>query len=157
VTRSSLLYLGMLVLVVVGFEVIRRVGNTLTPPRHIAGQWEFALPPSSVSCPLLEFTDPGKGSLEVEQSGRYLLLSFTDIHSTKIPARFEDGKLRGGGLSSAPCATEARVRLRGGLLDDHLELSLTRSHPKESVPAATTLVVRATRPAQSDRRTSGTH
>ncbi|MBI3799383.1 MAG: hypothetical protein HY268_20755 [Deltaproteobacteria bacterium] len=151
-TRSTLLYFSMLLLVVVGFEAIRRVGNTLTPPRHIAGRWDFPVPPSSSSCPLLEFTETGKGSLQVEQSGRYLRLTFTDIHSTKVPARFEDGKLRGDGLSSAPCAADARVHLRGGLADDHLELSLTRSHKEASAPAAATLVLSATRPSGSETR-----
>ena len=152
-TRSTLLYIGTLVLVVVGFEAIRRVGNTLTPPHHIVGRWDFLVPPSSsLSCPLLEFTDTGKGSLQVEQSGRYLMLTFTDVHSTKVPARFEDGKLRGDGLNSAPCAAGARVRVRGGLVEDHLELSLTRSHKKASAPAAATLVLSATRPSGSETR-----
>jgi hypothetical protein len=145
VTRSTLLYIGMLLLLVVGFEVIRRIGNTLTPPHHIAGRWDFLVPSSSLPCPLLEFPETEKGSLQVEQSGRYLMLTFTDVHSTKIPARFEDGKLRGDGLSSAPCAADARVRLHGGLVDDQLELTLTRS-----LKEIARLVLSATRPPKSD-------
>ncbi len=151
-TRSTLLYLGMLVLLGVGLEGIRRVGNTLTPPHHIAGQWYFSAPSSSSSCPLLEFAEAGKGSLQVEQSGRYLMLTFTDVHSTKVPARFADGKLRGSGLSTAPCAADTQVRIRGGLVGDRLELSLTRSRKEASVPAAATLVLSATRPSESDSR-----
>src|SRR5262249_50705595 len=131
-------------------EGIRRVGNTLTPPRHIAGQWHLLVPSSpSPSCPLLEFAEAGQGSLQVEQSGRYLRLTFTDIHSTQLPARFEDGKLRGSGLSVAPCAADTKVRVRGRLVGNHLELSLTRSQ-KGSMPAASTLVLSATRPSGSD-------
>ena len=153
-TRSTLLYVGMLVLVVVGFEAIRRVGNTLQPPHHIAGRWDFAVPASPLSCPPLAFPAPGKGSLQVEQSGHYLMLTFTDVHSTKVPARFANGKLRGSGVSPAPCAADARVHVRGGVVDDHLELSLTRSHADTSVPAEATLVLSATRPSGSDSPTS---
>src|SRR5262245_4374533 len=138
----------MLVLVIGGFEVIRRIGNTLTPPHHIAGRWDFLVPASSLSCPLLEFSETGKSSLQVEQSGRYLMLTVADVHSTKVPARLEDGKLRGDGLSLTPCAAEARVRLRGGLMDDHLELTLTRSHKEASASAVATLVLNATRPPE---------
>ena len=145
--RSTFLYLGMLVLVVVGFEGIRRVGNTLTPPRHIAGQWDFIIPSSSsLSCPPLEFAEAKTGSLHVDQSGRYLRLTFTDIHSTQLPARFEDGKLHGSGLSAVPCAADARMHVHGRLLGDHLELSLTRSQ-EASAPAASTLVLSAVRPS----------
>ncbi|HJY82841.1 MAG TPA: hypothetical protein VKK81_17375 [Candidatus Binatia bacterium] len=148
--RSTLLYCSMLVLLGVGFEGIRRVGNTLTPPHHIAGQWHFLVPSSpSPSCPLLEFAETGQGSLQVEQSGRYLMLTFTDVHSTKVPARFEDGKVRGSGLSAVPCAADTKVRVRGRLVDDHLELSLTRPQ-KGSMPAASTLVLSAIRPSGSD-------
>ena len=41
--QGTLLYLGMLLLLGGGFEAIRRVGTTLTPPRHIAGLWHFTL------------------------------------------------------------------------------------------------------------------
>jgi hypothetical protein len=140
----------MLVLLGVGFEGIRRVGNTLTPPRHIAGWWNFVVPSSLSSCPLLEFAEAGKGSLQVEQSGRYLVLTFTDIYSTKMPARFEGGKLRGSGFSAAPCAADTKVHVRGGLVGDHLELFLTRSHKEASAPAVSTLVINATRPSGSD-------
>lgn len=148
---STLLYCSMLVLLGVGFEGLRRVGNTLTPPRHIAGRWDFFVPSSSPSCPLLEFAEAGKGSLQVEQSGRYLMLTFTDVHSTKVPVRFEDGKVRGSGLSAAPCAADARMHIRGRLVGDHLELSLTRAQ-EGSAPAASPLVLSATRSSGSDSR-----
>jgi hypothetical protein len=90
--------------------------------------------------------------LRVEQSGRYLMLAFTDVHSTKVPARFVDGKLRGSGLSASPCAADTKVRVRGRLVGDHLELSLTRSQKKASTPDASTLVLRATRPSGSGSR-----
>jgi hypothetical protein len=152
VARSILLYCSMLVLLGVGFEGLRRVGNTLTPPRHIAGRWDFFVPSSSPSCPLLEFAEAGKGSLQVEQSGRYLMLTFTDVHSTKVPARFENGKLRGSGLSAVSCAADARMRIRGRLVGDHLELSLTRRAQEGSAPAASPLVLSATRSSESDSR-----
>jgi len=144
--RSTLLYLGTLILVVVGFEGIRRVGNTLAPPRHIAGQWDFIVPSSSLSCPALAFAGGEKGSLRMEQSGRYLRLIFSDIHSTQLPARFEDGKLHGSGVSTAPCAADARMHVHGRLVGNHLELSLSRSQ-KASAPAAPTLVLNAIRPS----------
>ena len=153
-TRSTLLYIGMLVLVVVGFEVICRVGATLHPPKHIAGRWAFAVPASLPSCPPLVFPATAKGSLQIEQSGRYLVLTFADVHSVKIPARFADGKLRGSGVSPTPCAADARVRLRGGVVDDRLELSLTRPHTDTSAPGGATLVLSATRPSGSAVPTS---
>jgi len=152
VSRSTLLYIGMLVLLGVGFEGIRRVGNTLTPPPHIAGRWSFAVPPSPPSCPLLEFAEAGKGSVQVEQSGRYLMLTFADVHATKVRARFADGKLRGSGLSTAPCAADTKVRVRGRVVGDHLELSLTRSPQEASAPAASALVLSAARPPGSGSR-----
>jgi len=142
----------MLVLLGGGFEGIRHVGNTLTPPPHIAGRWSFAVPPSPPSCPLLEFAEAGTGSLQVEQSGRYLMLTFADIRSTKVRARFADGKLRGSGLSTAPCAADTKVRVRGRVVGDHLELSLTRSPKEASAPAAAALTLSAARPPGSGSR-----
>src|SRR5437867_2312695 len=104
VRRSTLLYIGMLVLLGGGFEGIRRVGNTLTPPRHIAGAWHLTVLSSSSSCPLLEFSEAGDKSLQVEQSGRYLTLTFTDVHHTRLRGRFDGGELHGSGLSTIPCA-----------------------------------------------------
>jgi hypothetical protein len=126
--RSTLLYFSMLVLLGVGFEGIRRVGNTLTPPRHIAGWWNFVVPSSLSSCPLLEFAEAGKGSLQVEQSGRYLVLTFTDIYSTKMPARFEGGKLRGSGFSTAPCFSLVPTKKRRRRLSPRW-LSTRHGHP----------------------------
>lgn len=131
--RSTFLYLGMLILVAVGFEGIRRVGNTLTPPQDIAGQWDFIVPPSSLSCPPLTFSEAKKGSLHVEQSGRYLRLSFNDLHSTQLPARFEDGKLYGTGMSTALCAAGATMHVQGHLVDDHLELFLSCTRQASAV------------------------
>ena len=95
--RSTLLYIGMLVLLGSGLEGIRRVGNTLTPPRHIAGAWRLTVPPASSSCPLLEFGEAGDDNLQVEQSGRYLTLTFTDVHHTRLRARFDGRELYGSG------------------------------------------------------------
>jgi len=146
VVRSALFYLGMLILVAVGFEGIRRVGNTLTPPRDIAGQWDFIVPSSSFSCPPLAFTAGEKGGLRVEQSGRYLRLIFSDIHSTQLPARLEDGKLHGSGVSTAPCAADARMHVNGHLVGDHLELSLSRARHVSTLNTST-LVLSAVRPS----------
>ena len=129
--RSTLLYIGMLVLLGSGLEGIRRVGNTLTPPRHIAGAWRLTVPPSSSSCPLLEFGEAGDDSLQVEQSGRYLTLTFTDVHHTRLRARFDGRELYGSGLStSSSCAVGKWVHVTGRLNSDHLELTLTR--PQET-------------------------
>ena len=133
--RSTLLYIGMLVLLGSGLEGIRRVGNTLTPPRHIAGAWRLTVPPSSSSCPLLEFGEAGDDNLQVEQSGRYLTLTFTDVHHTRLRARFDGRELYGSGLStSSSCAVGKWVHVTGRLNSDHLELTLTRS-PETPVPA----------------------
>ena len=128
--RSTLLYIGMLVLLGSGLEGIRRVGNTLTPPRHIAGAWRLTVPPSSSSCPLLEFGEAGDDNLQVEQSGRYLTLTFTDVHHTRLRARFDGRELYGGGLSTSSCAAGKWVHVTGRLNSDHLELILTR--PQET-------------------------
>ena len=128
--RSTLLYIGMLVLLGGGLEGIRRVGNTLTPPRHIAGAWRLTVPPASSSCPLLAFGEAGDDSLQVEQSGRYLTLTFTDVHHTRLRARFDGRELYGGGLSTSSCAAGKWVHVTGRLNSDHLELILTR--PQET-------------------------
>ena len=133
--RSTLLYIGMLVLLGSGLEGIRRVGNTLTPPRHIAGAWRLSIPPSASSCPLLEFGEAGDDNLQVEQSGRYLTLTFTDVHHTRLRARFDGRELYGSGLStSSSCAVGKWVHVTGRLNYDHLEITLTRS-PETPVPA----------------------
>jgi hypothetical protein len=125
-TRATLLYLGMSVLLGVGFEGIRRLGNTLTPPRHISGLWHFTLPSASTFCPILEFGTTEAGDLRVEQSGRYLTLTFPDVHHTLLRARFDGGMLYGSGPNTASCAVGTEVHLTGRLDDDHLELVLTR-------------------------------
>ena len=130
VHRSTLLYIGMLVLLGGGLEGIRRVGNTLTPPRQIAGAWRLTVSPSSSSCPLLEFGEAGDDNLQVEQSGRYLTLTFTDVHHTRLRARFDGRELYGGGLSTSSCAAGKWVHVTGRLNSDHLELILTR--PQET-------------------------
>jgi hypothetical protein len=125
-TRATALYLGMLVLLAGSFEVIRRLGNTLTPPRHISGLWHVTLPASSAFCPVLEFGTTEAGDVRVEQSGRYLKLTFPDVHRTFLHARFDGGMLYGSGHSTGSCAAGTEVRLTGRLNDDHLELVLTR-------------------------------
>ncbi|MBI3304471.1 MAG: hypothetical protein HYZ72_20605 [Deltaproteobacteria bacterium] len=144
-TRSTLLYLGMLVLLGGGFEGIRRVGNTLTPPRHIAGTWHLTLPAAASPCPLLEFQGAVDASLQIEQSGRYLRLTFADAHHTQLHARFDDGVVRGSGLSTLPCATGTELHLAGRLTDDRLELALTRAQeaPGPAAPALSLIATRA--------------
>ncbi len=143
-TRSTLLYLGMFVVLGGGLEGIRRVGNTLTPPRHIAGHWHIAASPSFSSCPMLEFGGAGKEELFIAQSGRYLTLNFTDTHLTRLRAHFDNGVLRGTGLSSLPCAIGKRLDVTGRLQNDRLEITLTRSQGTP-MPAASALVLFATR------------
>jgi hypothetical protein len=125
-TRLTVLYLGMLVLLAGSFEGIRRLGNTLTPPRHISGLWHLTLPSSSTFCPILEFDITEVGDVRIEQSGRYLTLTFPDVHHTLLRARLDGGRLYGSGPSTASCAVGTEVRLSGRLNDDHLELVLTR-------------------------------
>jgi hypothetical protein len=149
--RSILLYLGMLVLVGGGFEGIRRLGNTLTPPRHIAGAWRITVPSPFPSCPLLEFNGTADAGLQVEQSGRYVTLTFTDVHRTRLRARFDDGELRGSGPSPAPCASGKELYLSGGLKDGHLEIVLTPSQ-NTSLLAVPALVLVATRVSGADSR-----
>jgi hypothetical protein len=148
-TRATLLYLGMLVLLGVGFEGIRRLGNTLTPPRHIGGLWRLTLPSSSTSCPILEFGAVAEGDLQVEQSGRYLSLTFPDVSRTLLRARFDGGRLHGSGPSTIPCAMGKWLHVYGRVHDSLLEIVLGRSSetPTPSVPA---LVFIATRPAGFD-------
>lgn len=149
--RSIVLYVGMLVLLVGGFEVIRRVGNTLTPPRNIAGQWRIATPLSSSPCRILEFRGGSDAGLQVEQSGRYVTLTFTDVHRTRLRARFEDGELHGTGISAAACAMGQEMRVAGRLKNDHLEMTLTRSEEKSDSPTSP-LVLTATRVSDADSR-----
>jgi len=147
-TRSTLLYGGMLILLGVGLEGIRRIGSTLTPPRHIAGTWRITAPSSSSSCPILDFRGAPDTSLQVEQSGRYLTLTFTDVHSTRLSARFEDEKLQGSGPSPVSCARGTLVQVSGRLVDDRLEIVLTRAS-QTSVPGAPTFAFSAIRPSRS--------
>jgi hypothetical protein len=148
VHRSTLLYIGMFVLLGGGFEGIRRVGNTLTPPRHIAGAWRLTVPSSSSSCPLLEFGEARDESLQVEQSGRYLTLTFPDVHHTRLRARFDGRELYGSGLSTIPCAVGKWVHVTGRLNNGYLEIALTRSQ-ETPVPA---LVLLATQASGADPR-----
>src|SRR5439155_8914515 len=131
-----------------GLEEIRPVRNTLTPPRHIAGAWRLTVPPASSSCPLLEFGEAGDDNLQVEQSGRYLTLTFPDVHHTRLRARFDGRELYGSGLSTRSCAADKWVHVAGRLNYDHLELTLTR--PQETpVP---TLVLSGTQATGSAPR-----
>ena len=116
--QGTLLYLGMLLLLGGGFEAIRRVGTTLTPPRHIAGLWRFTLSFFPDSCPILELGSAGEGELQVEQSGRYLRLIFPDTHHTRLRAYFTDDTLQGSGPSPHSCARGAMVSLSGRLTDN---------------------------------------
>src|SRR5262245_25177688 len=134
--QGTLLYLGMLLILGSGFEVIRRLGTTLTPPRHIAGPWRLALPSSTDSCPLLEVGATTEGELQVEQSGRYLRLIFPDTHHTKFRAYFSDDAFQGSGLSMYPCASGTPVSLSGRLTENRLEFVLTRAQQPRGTPAA---------------------
>ncbi len=149
---ATVLYIGMLVLLGVGLEGIRRIGNTLTPPRHIAGTWRITVSSSS-SCPFLEFREAEEAKLEVEQSGRYLTLNFSDVHRTQLRARFDDGEVQGGGLSTVPCAMGAWVHVSGRLAGDHLEIVLTRAQ-EASEPAGPALILSVTRPSHPDSHPS---
>lgn len=152
-TRSIFLYLGMFVLVGGGFEGIRRVGNTLIPPRHIAGQWRVTAAPSFSSCPMLQFDETGEKGLWVEQSGRYLILIFSDTHRTRLRSHFDGGALRGSGQSANPCAVGKAALVAGRLKNDRLEITLTRAG-ETPMPAASALVLVATRTADTERRSS---
>ena len=133
---GTLLYLGMLLLLGSGFEVIRRLGTTLTAPRDIAGVWRLTLPSSTDPCPILEVRSPGKGEMQVEQSGRYLRLIFPDDHHTKFRAYFRDGAFQGSGLSSHPCASGTLVSLSGHLTEGRLDVVLTRAQQLPKAPTA---------------------
>jgi hypothetical protein len=135
--QGTLLYLGMLLLLGGGFEAIRRVGTTLTPPRHIAGLWRFTLSSSADPCPILELGPAGEGELQVEQSGRYLRLIFPDTHHTRFRAYLTDDTLQGSGPSPHSCARGAMVSLSGRLTDNRVELILTRALQPPGTPTAT--------------------
>lgn len=142
--QGTLLYLGMVLLLGSGFEVIRRVGNTLTPPPHMAGVWRLSLPTVTAPCPILEFGSSEEQELQVEQSGRYLHLSFPDTHHTRLRAYFTDETLQGSGPSARACATGTTVDLRGHLSENRLNLTLSRSSQLSETPAPT-LSLSATR------------
>lgn len=135
--QGTLLYLGMLLLLGGGFEAIRRVGTTLTPPRHIAGLWRFTLSSSADPCPILELGPAGEGELQVEQSGRYLRLIFPDTHHTRLRAYFTDDAFQGNGPSPHSCAMGTMVSVSGRLTDNRLELILTRAPQPPETPIAT--------------------
>jgi hypothetical protein len=142
--QGTLLYLGMVLLLGGGFEAIRRVGTTLTPPRHIAGLWRFTLFSSPDPCPILAVEPAGEGELQVEQSGRYLRLIFPDTHHTRLRAYFTDDAFQGSGPSPHSCAKGTMVSVSGRLTDNHLELILTRALQPPGTPTAT-LSLSATR------------
>jgi len=146
--QGTVLYLGMLLLLVGGFEAIRRWGVTLTPPRHIAGLWRFPLSSATDPCPILELASAGEGELQVEQSGRYLHLIFPDTHHTRLRAYFTDGALQGSGPSTHSCAAGTMVHLDGHLTENRLDLILTRALPTSGASSAT-LSLNATRTANS--------
>ena len=135
--QGTLLYLGMLLFLGSGFEVIRRHGNTLTAPHNIAGLWRLTLPSSADPCPILELGSTGEGELQVEQSGRYLRLIFPDTHHTSFSAHFSDGVFQGSGLSLHSCAIDTPVYLRGRQTTNRLDFVLTRALQPLGAPAAT--------------------
>src|SRR5262245_26716593 len=135
--QGTLLYLGMLLLLGSGFEVIRRLGNTLTAPRNIAGLWRLTLPSSADPCPILELGSAGEGELQVEQSGRYLRLIFPDTHHTRFSAYFSDDVVQGSGLSTHSCASGTTVSLSGRLINSRLDFVLTRVLQPLGAPTAT--------------------
>jgi hypothetical protein len=139
----------MLVLLGGGFERIRRLGNTLTAPRHIAGAWRLAGPPSSPSCPIVELRGAADEGVQVEQPGRYIILTFPDVHRTRLRARLDDGESHGSGVSPVPCALSAQLQITGRLTGARLEIVLTRSRGS-LVPAAPALVLTTTRVSDTD-------
>ena len=153
---GTLLYLGMLLLLGSGFEAIRRLGTTLTAPRHIAGPWRFTLPSSADSCPILELRSPGEGEMQVEQSGRYLRLIFPDVHHTRLRAYFTDGAFQGSGPSTHSCAIGTTISLSGRLTDSRLDLVLTRALQPLGTPAAT-LTLSAARAPESEAPSADYH
>ena len=149
--QGTLLYLGMLLLLGVGLETIRRWGVTLTPPHHIAGLWRFPVSSSTDPCPILEFESAGEGELQVEQSGRYLHLIFPDTRRTRLGAYFTDGVFQGSVPSTQSCAAGTMVHLDGHLTENRLDLIFTRAlQPSEASTA--TLSFSATRTADSTDR-----
>lgn len=123
----ALFYVGMVLFLVGGLEIIRRVGNTLTAPRHIAGTWYFQAPAAiALPCPLLSLPDAGEASLQIEQSGRYLMVTFPDAQRTFLHARFDGTAVHGSGSSPLPCAHGAALQLTGQVHEDRLDLTLTR-------------------------------
>jgi hypothetical protein len=147
VKQGTLLYIGMLLLLGSGFEVIRRIGSTLTPPSHIAGAWRLTLPAATAPCPILEMGPPGEGEIRIDQSGRYLHLTFPDVEHTRLSAYFHDRMFQGSGTSPHACAKGAPVYLSGRLIDSRLELVLTRTPQPPGAPAATLSLSAARTPA----------
>src|SRR5262245_10495239 len=148
VTRATVLYLMMVLLLVGGLEVIRHIGNTLVAPQDVAGVWRLSVPVPSSSCPILEFKEGEPQSLQVEQSGRYLTLIFSDMHHTRLRAYFDEKTLQGRKVSSAPCAAGQQILASGHLKGNHLQITLTRSQESTASPLAG-LVLVATREASS--------
>lgn len=149
-TRSTLLYFGMLLLTGGGFAGIRHVGNTLVPPRHIAGEWQITAASSFSACPILEFDEAEGRSVLIEQSGRYVVLIFRDAHTSRLRAYFDNGVLRGSGKSSIPCAMDTQLFMTGRLKNDRLEMTLTRSE-EPLMPTAAALILVATRTPNAAR------
>jgi hypothetical protein len=145
----------MILFTIVGFEGIRHVGNTLRPPQHIAGTWRLTPPMNSSSCRPLEFQETGEALLQIEQSGRYLHLAFTDTRQTKMPVRFDGNTLRGNEVSVPGCAPYTQWRLAGRLIDNQLELTFS---PIQHVSVATNLAFSlvATRSAPAAQQSSST-
>jgi hypothetical protein len=137
----------MLLLLGSGFEVIRRLGTTLTAPPSIAGPWHLTPLSSADPCPLLELGSAREGELKVEQSGRYLHLTFPDVEHTRLSAYFHDRMFQGSGASPHACAKGAPLYLSGRLIDSRLELVLTRTPQPPGAPAATLSLSAARTPA----------
>lgn len=145
ITWPALLYVGMVLFLAGGLEIIRRVGNTLTAPHHIAGTWYFQAPTAvAAPCPLLLLPDAGEVSLQIEQSGRYLMVTFPDAQRTFLHARFDGTVVQGSGSSLLPCARGAALQLTGHVQEDRLELTLTR-HSKAFGLKTSALALSATR------------
>ena len=115
--RATAVYIIMLAVAVAGMWVILALGDTLTAPTDLAGQWEL-LPPgekvSAVEKAAASTVDPmaaGKSPMmAIEQSGRFFQVSFDD--GTRL-----DLMLRRDADASASAAAQRAMELHGGHWD----------------------------------------
>ncbi len=74
--RATIIYIGMVCLLIVGLWVIIRIGSHLRPPHDLSGRW--------LARPVEASPDSEPLPMQVTQSGRFLTIELPDLPPLKV-------------------------------------------------------------------------